>query len=141
MQAKAIVTTAVLTGLMAVLPGCLTLSVNGIKPHSRVVRRPAADIPLAKTFWSIHRERNVVGRNDCSNKSGRYARELRKHGIQADVIVISRPRERNLHAVVQLGDGRCLDPVDGKMADRIADFGQVKMVLAGNVSTWGSEFN
>ena len=117
--------------------GC-SVSFNGQRYSSASMQED--EIPLKRTFWALHRERNRAGKNDCSNKSGRYAKALREQGYKANVVVISVPRQKDLHAVVELADGRCLDPAFGKVADSVEKMGEVKFVLASAASTWGREF-
>ncbi len=74
------------------------------------------DIPASKLFWELHKQKNVVGKYDCSNKCGIYARELNRIGYKVEVIIILPHKGKYLHAVVKIiKDGRdyYLDPTVG----------------------------
>ena len=92
------------------------------------------DIPLKSTFKQLYRQRNIVNVNDCSNKAGRYCRELRKHGYQADVVVIDMrgTRKSTLHAVVKVGKDQYVDPTWGRTTKNLASLGDYRFTIKGD---------
>lgn len=89
------------------------------------------NIPRRHDFWAIYRQRYIRGRNDCSNKAGRYARVLHEHGYQADVVVIkmTSPKYKGqMHAVVRT-EGMYVDPAFGKWSKNLNDFGEFRFTI------------
>jgi len=121
---------AALAVLSVLYTGCVTTR-QGALGRARV--RTAEPPPLEQVFWSLHRQPNRLGRNDCSNKAGRYFRALRECGYQADIVVVSVPRERRrnteLHAVVKVGNELYCDPTFGTWGRDLADFGEYRFTL------------
>jgi len=120
--------------LVIISSGCVTIERSGV---------PSSEIPLNDTFVSLCNERNVVNQNDCSNKCGRYVRELRSHGYEADIVVVERNRSMGseLHAVVKVGDNLFLDPVWGESTHKLSDIGSFRFVIPSRkLNSLGSEF-
>ena len=85
------------------------------------------EIPADKMFWDLYKERNIIGHNDCSNKSGRYARELHRLGYKnVSVIILLPNRGGYLHAVVEATGSNgvmYLDPTKGIISKDLEEFG------------------
>ena len=81
------------------------------------------EIPASNMFWDLYQEDNIIGRNDCSNKAGRYARELHLLGYKnVSVVIILPHRGCIFHAVVE-ANGVYLDPTKGIVTDKLINFG------------------
>ncbi|MCM8539258.1 MAG: hypothetical protein NE328_03215 [Lentisphaeraceae bacterium] len=96
---------------------------------------PLSSMPLAKMFWSLYQERNVIGQNDCSNKCGRYVRALIAEGYKAEIVVIRPHTSRYLHAIVKLQDGdkvTYLDPTKGIISKDLKVLGSFEKLIAHN---------
>ena len=90
-------------------------------------------IPLSKLFWSLYRERNIVGKNDCSNKCGRYLRALIAKGYKAEIIILRPHRSRYLHSVVKIIDNQLIkyiDPTKGIMVNNLAVLGNFQRKIS-----------
>lgn len=93
---------------------------------------PLFSMPLAKMFWSLYQERNIIGQNDCSNKCGRYLRALVSQGYEAEIIVIRPYTSPYLHAVIKLTEDdkvSYLDPTNGIVVDDLATLGSFKQLI------------
>ena len=105
---------------------------------------PLSSMPLSKMFWSLYQEKNIIGKNDCSNKCGRYLRALIAKGYKAEIVVIRPHTSRYLHAIVKLQDGykiTYLDPTKGIVAQDIKMLGSVQRLIAGNqLDDLGAQF-
>ena len=134
---RGILALAAVLGLVVVAPGCVSVSARGFVRHGRGA---SGSLPAAATYERLVRERSRVGRNDCSNKCGRYVRALRAAGQSAEVLVVSPRGGRDLHAIVKLSDGRLVDPTHNVVSRDLTDFGELKFVLRGNPESWGAEF-
>ena len=96
---------------------------------------PMTSMPLAKMFWSLYQERNIIGKNDCSNKCGKYVRALIAEGYKAEIVVIRPHTSRYLHAIVKLYDGdkvTYLDPTKGIVANNLENLGSFQKLIASN---------
>lgn len=74
------------------------------------------EIPSYEMFWDLYKQKNIIGQNDCSNKSGRYARELHRLGYEVEVVILFPNNGEYIHAVVKATkNGRTiyLDPTKG----------------------------
>ena len=74
------------------------------------------EIPSYEMFWNLYQQKNIIGQNDCSNKSGRYARELHRLGYEVEVVILFPHNGGYIHAVVKTtNNGRTiyLDPTKG----------------------------
>gem|GEM_PF-5480302 len=116
--------------LSALFTGCVTTQPAAV---GRLGSDTVAPPPLADLFWSLNRQPNKLGKNDCSNKAGRYFRALREQGYAADIVVVSVPPERRrnteLHAVVKVGDQLYCDPTFGTWSRDLKDFGAYRFTL------------
>lgn len=84
------------------------------------------NIPSSDMFWELYQEDNIIGRNDCSNKAGRYARELHLLGYKnVNVVIILPHMGCSLHAVVE-ANGVYLDPTKGIWTDKLINFGTLQ---------------
>ena len=105
---------------------------------------PLSSMPLAKMFWSLYQEKNVIGQNDCSNKCGRYMRALIAEGYQAEIVVIRPHTSRYLHAIVKLTNGEevtYLDPTKGIVATDLEVLGSFQKLIAQNqLEQMGAQF-
>ena len=100
---------------------------------AKTAEDPLSSMPLAKMFWSLYQERNVIGQNDCSNKCGRYVRALVAEGYKAEVVVIRPHTSRYLHAIVKLHDGEevtYLDPTKGIISKDLKVLGSFEKLIA-----------
>jgi len=96
---------------------------------------PLSSMPLAKMFWSLYQEKNIIGKNDCSNKCGRYVRALVAKGYKAEIVVIRPHTSRYLHAIVKLQEGdkiTYLDPTKGIVAEDLKMLGNFQKLIASN---------
>ena len=96
---------------------------------------PLSSMPLAKMFWSLYQEKNIIGKNDCSNKCGRYLRALIAEGYKAEIVVIRPHTSRYLHAIVKLKDGdkiTYLDPTKGIVSHDLKMLGNFQRLIASN---------
>ena len=102
---------------------------------AKTANDPLSSMPLAKMFWSLYQEKNVIGQNDCSNKCGRYVRALVAKGYKAEIVVIRPYTSRYLHAIVKLTDGdkvTYLDPTKGIVAYDLNNLGSFQKLIAHN---------
>lgn len=82
-------------------------------------------IPCIDEFYKLCYEQYEFGINDCSNKSGRLARELRRKGYSAEVLIVDKDLTDNAtHAIVKTkfrGKDFYLDPTQRKCYWEIPD--------------------
>ena len=109
--------------VIAMLTGCVTTS-TGLSTGTSASHK--VQLPAENTFWSLRRENYIRGRNDCSNKAGRYARHLIENlGLDATVVVVR--TTRGTHAVTKMTVGsRVLyaDPTSGRWGESLAAWGE-----------------
>ena len=102
------------------------------------------DIPASKLFWELHKQKNVIGEYDCSNKCGIYARELARLGYKVQVIIILPHKGKYLHAVVKIikdGQYLYLDPTVGIINRDLNAMGLlIKVVPFKDLDKLGKEF-
>ena len=127
----------------------LTLTIFLVGTYSLMAsdsnKDPFANVPASEMFWSLFREKNVIGKNDCSNKCGRYVRELRRQGLEADIVVIRPYTGRYLHAIVKLtgknGKITYLDPTKGIILYKLDNLGSLKKIIAyKNLESMGDQY-
>lgn len=127
--AKAAKQVAGLAIMSVLFVGCVTTQQGLVGSTNNNAKPP----PLEDLFWTLNRQPNAIGENDCSNKAGRYFRALREKGYAADIVVVSIPLERRrqveLHAVVKVENGVYCDPTFGTWSSNLADFGEYRFTL------------
>ena len=84
--------------------------------------------PMVGEFNRIHMDQYIAGKNDCTNKAGRYARILRDNGYEADVLLFGK-RGFQDHAIVSV-NGFYYDPTWGsvKQGWRLRDWTFIRQV-------------
>jgi hypothetical protein len=104
------------------LPDRLRHHLDGSDRPQRIEEDRASGRP---SVLALRRERYVLGRNDCSNKAGRYARLLiEEMDCEAAVIVVKTPK--GTHAVTRVsrnGETLYADPTSGRWSASLEDWG------------------
>ena len=94
---------------------------------------PLTSMPMSDMFWELYRERYILGQNDCSNKSGRYAVALCEAGYDAEILIVQPYNSRYKHAIVCVkcdkGHIHYLDPTYGTIGRKLEDIGELKQVI------------
>jgi hypothetical protein len=69
---------------------------------------------------SIYSEEYIVDYNDCSNMSSKYARILREHGYNADLMILYNDDSAHCVVIVTYEDGSMsyYDPTNNKWGER-----------------------
>ena len=47
-----------------------------------------SNMPMVDEFYSIYKEEYILDKNDCTNKSAKYARILRENGYDAHMMIL-----------------------------------------------------
>ena len=104
--------------------GCVTTRVairstpiqNHIRTHKSVDIKP----PCYEDFLSIYHEDYIVDYNDCSNMSSKYARILREHGHNADLMILYNDDSAHCVVIITYEDGSMsyYDPTNNKWGER-----------------------
>jgi hypothetical protein len=99
--------------------------------------------PLADTFWSINKETYVLGSNDCSNKSAKYARALIQAGYESDIVLLD-TGTGGVHAVTRVvvnGERLYCDVTNGKWSKDSIAFGSPWLAVPYHRrNEWSPEF-
>jgi len=109
------------------------------------VEDPMLSMPMHEMFWSLFQERNILGVNDCTNKSGRYAKALIAGGYDAEIIIVRPDRGQYRHAIVRVtnkqGLSQYLDPTKGLIAYNPEFIGTVLEVIpTAQIANLGSDY-
>ena len=73
-----------------------------LETHKSAVK---ANPPCYEEFLSIYAEEYKLNYNDCSNMSSKYARILREHGYEADLLIIFNDDSSHCVVIVTEEDG------------------------------------
>ncbi|NQZ70529.1 MAG: hypothetical protein HRT89_20950 [Lentisphaeria bacterium] len=118
--------------LLLTIAGGLQLSAGTLSKNQKTSENPLLSMPLAEMFWNLYRQKNTLGKFDCSNKAGLYARALQKAGFKSEIIVIRTLSRNILHAVVKVKckDGfRYLDPTKGIQSTDLKQLGNFQYTI------------
>jgi hypothetical protein len=133
----------ILVAIVLSVSSCQTVRTRSPRPF-KVSAQIKPAVPLPEAFYKIHKETYVMHKNDCSNKSAKYAALLNDQGYDVGVAILRIKGSEYSHAVTTIrnADGTTLYccPTAGTSSTISGNYGELIFVIPYNLLDVSSLF-